>query len=103
MLLHLLEKSLKGDGNYMLSRDPVKKILRKYKNKSIKNLSSYERTEVLKLMDSRLERGVINMFIRDDNGGVSSQTMSLPTYFSYLQKKQGDLTVGEVMQKIQSS
>ena len=86
----------------MMGRDPIKKILRKYKNKSIKDLSSNERAQVLKLMDSRLEKGVINMFIRDDNGGVSSHTMTIPSYLSYLQKKEGNLTVAEVMQKIQS-
>ena len=87
----------------MLGRDPIRKVLRKYRNKSIKDLSSNERAEVLKLMDSSLEKDVINMFVRDDNGGVSSQTMTIPTYLEYLQQNQGDLTVSEVIQKIQGT
>ena len=85
----------------MLDRKSIKKILKKYKNRSIKDLSSAERTEVLKLMDEHLEKGVINLFVRDDSGSVSAQTMTIPTYLSYLQEKEGDKTVGEVIKTLQ--
>ncbi len=85
----------------MLDRKSVKRILKKYKNRSIKDLSSAERTEVLKLMDEHLEKGVINLFVRDDSGSVSAQTMTIPTYLSYLQEKEGDKTVGEVIKTLQ--
>ena len=85
----------------MLDRKSTKKILKKYKNKSIKDLSSAELTEVLKLMDEHLEKGVINLFVRDDSGSVSAQTMTIPTYLSYLQEKEGDTTVGEVIKTLQ--
>lgn len=85
----------------MLDRRAIKKILKKYKNKSIKDLSSSERTEVLKLMDEHLEKGVINLFVRDDSGSVSAQTMTMPTYLSYLQEKEGYTTVAEVIKTLQ--
>ena len=50
--------------NKMLGRSSIKKILKKYKNKNIRDLSSDERTEVLKLMDQSFEKGAINLFVR---------------------------------------
>ena len=86
----------------MLSKDPIKKILKKYRNRSIRDLSSTERDEVLKLMGQNIEREAINLFVRDDDGTLSSQSMTIPTYFLYLQEKQGNITVAQLIQKLQS-
>lgn len=85
-----------------MNRKPIKKILKKYKNRSIKDLSSKERTEVLKLMDEHLEKGVINLFVREANGAVSARSMTMPIYFSYLLEKEVDMKFSEVIQSLQS-
>ena len=86
----------------MLGRGSIRKILKKYKNKSIKDLSSTERTEVLKIMDQSLEKSVINLFVRDDNGIVSARSMSMPTYLTYMQNNRGSTTVGELIKTLQN-
>jgi len=86
----------------MLGNNSIKKILKKYKNRTIEGLSTTEREEVLKIMDQNMDREAINLFVRDDDGNISSQLMTIPTYFSYLQEKQGNLTVAQVIQKLQS-
>ena len=86
----------------MLGRSSIKKVLKKYKNKSIRDLSSDERTEVLKLMDQSFETGAINLFVREENGTVSARCMSIPNYLSYMQEKEGDKTVGELIKTLQS-
>lgn len=86
----------------MLGRSPIKKVLKKYKNKSIRDLSSNERIEVLKLMDHSFEKGAINIFVREDNGTVSARSMSIRNYLSYMQEKEGDKTVGELIKTLQS-
>jgi len=48
---------------------------KKYKDRSINDLLSVERTKVLKLMYEHLEKGVINLFVRNDSGSVSAQTI----------------------------
>ena len=86
----------------MLGRSPIKKVLKKYKNKSIRDLSSDERTEVLKLMSQSSDKEAINLFIREDNGTVSARSMSIPNYLSYLQEKEGDKTVGELIKTLRN-
>jgi succinate dehydrogenase flavin-adding protein (antitoxin of CptAB toxin-antitoxin module) len=86
----------------MLGNNSIKKILKKYKNRSIKGLSTTEREEVLKLMDQNMDREAINLFVQEDDGTISSQLMTIPTYFSYLQEKQGNMTVAQLIQKLQS-
>jgi len=86
----------------MLGRSPIKKVLKKYKDKSIRDLSSNERTEVLKLMSQSSDKEAINLFIREDNGTVSARSMSIQNYLSYLQEKEGDKTVGELIRTLQN-
>lgn len=73
------------------------KILKKYKDKVLNDLSYKERMEVLKMMDDSLKNDTINVFIRESNGSVSSRRMNLTNYLSYLQETQGDMTVEELM------
>ena len=79
----------------------IGRALRKYKNRHLRELSTNERVEVLKLMDENLPEGIINIFVREDNGSVSSRRMSTNKYFHYLREKEGDLTVGQLIKRLQ--
>jgi len=85
----------------MLGRNPIKKIVKKYKNKTISELSSAERSEVIRTMGEHLEKNVFNIFVKEDNGGVSTRNMTLSTYFDYLEEKDRDATVGDVVKTLE--
>jgi hypothetical protein len=84
----------------MIDPKTINKILKKYERRTIDDLSSSERVEVLKIMSEHLEDDVINLFVREDNGSVSARRMSLPRYLSHLRETRGDMTVNELIKKL---
>ena len=84
----------------MIDRKLINKILKKYKNRSVDNLSSKERLEVLKLMSEGLDREVVNLFVREPNGSVSARRMTVPSYLDHLQKNEGKMTVGQMLEQL---
>ena len=84
----------------MFEKHTVNKIIKKYKDKSISELSNAERVEVLKTMNDRLETDMVNFFIREENGSVSARKMTLKSYFSLMQESQGEMTVKDIMEKL---
>ena len=76
-------------------------MLKRYRDKCVGELSSAERNEVLRLMAEKSDTDAVNIFVRDGNGSMSSRKMSMPIYLSHLEKTDSNLTVGEVIKKLQ--
>lgn len=84
----------------MIDNKLINKILKKYKDRSVDNLSTKERVEVLKLMSEGLDKDVVNLFVREPNGSVSARRMTMPVYLKHLKKNQGKMTVGEILEQL---
>ena len=88
-------------GVIMLDGRKINKRLKKYRDTCIGELSSAEKDEVLRLMAEKIDTDVVNLFVRDVHGGMSSRRMSIPIYLSYLEKTESDVTIGEIIKKLQ--
>ena len=85
----------------MLGGIKINKMLKKYKDRCVGDLSFAEKDEVLRLMAEKVDTDAVNLFVRDAHGGMSSRKMSIPVYLSHLEKTESDVTIGEIIKKLQ--